>query len=44
MVISADTQITGTDTNGAMLVQASLTSVADTAYFYGSNELQIPSR
>jgi hypothetical protein len=44
MVISTDAQITGTDTNGAMLVQASLTPVADTAYLYGSNELQVPSR
>jgi hypothetical protein len=42
MVISADAQITVTDTNGAMLVQASLTPVADTAYLYGSNELQDP--
>jgi hypothetical protein len=42
MVISADAQITVTDTNGAMLMQASLTPVAHTAYLYGSNELQDP--
>jgi hypothetical protein len=42
MVISADAQITVTDTSGTMLVQASLTPVADAAYLYGSNELQDP--
>jgi hypothetical protein len=42
MVISADGQITVTDTSGTRLVQASLTPVADTAYLYGSNELQDP--
>jgi hypothetical protein len=42
MVTSADAQITVTDTNGAMLMQASLTPVAHTAYLYGSNELQDP--
>jgi hypothetical protein len=42
MVITADAQITVTDTSGATLVQASLRPVADTPYLYGSNELQDP--
>jgi hypothetical protein len=42
MVISADAQITVTDTSGTMLVQASLTPVADAAYLYDSSELQDP--
>jgi hypothetical protein len=40
MVISADAQITVTDNNGATLVQASLTPVADAAYLYGSNDFR----
>lgn len=42
MVISANAQITVTDTKGTTLVQATLTPVADASYLYGTNELQDP--
>jgi hypothetical protein len=43
MVISADAQITVTDTNGAMLMQASLTPVAHTTYLYARTNFRTPA-
>jgi hypothetical protein len=42
LIISAEGQITVKDTRGGMLVQATLTPIADTPYLYGTNELQDP--
>ena len=42
MVIDASANITVTDAKGKTLVQAVLTPVADTAYLYGTGELQDP--
>ncbi|MGA8488867.1 MAG: hypothetical protein WB711_00510 [Terriglobales bacterium] len=42
MVIGADAQITVTNGSGTILIQATLTPVADTPYLYGANELQDP--